>query len=324
MGMPSPRKLMRIIKEKYQAIDELKSFTGLVAILAMAAVVTPKFYLPQNLGLLLGQMSVIATAAIGEAFVILLGSIDLSVGSIIGLSNVLTAILISQYSYDPYAALFATIVVGGFIGLANGLLVTKGKIPSFIATLATLTAVRGIAYIITGGLNIPVYNEKFLSLNELTFGVPNIFWIYFVSLTILTIISELTRLGLYMRAIGSNEMAVRNLGIDNSGVKNLAFTFSGVMSALAGFMLGVRLGAGYPHSGMGYELDVIAAVVVGGISLTGGTGSLVATFIGALIMTSILNIMVLAGIGAFIQYIVRGAVLILAALAMRKAIAIIK
>ncbi|MCD6341545.1 MAG: ABC transporter permease [Thaumarchaeota archaeon] len=324
MKSNSMKTVFRILKEKYEAIDELKSLTGLIVLFLGAAVFTPKFYNPHNISLLLGQMSVIAMAAIGEAFVIIMGSIDLSVGSIIGLSNVLAAILISQYNYDPGAALFAVMTVGGFIGFLNGVLVTKGKIPSFIATLATLTAVRGIAYLISGGLNIPVYNEAFLSLNEVLFGVPIIFWIYLAALVVLSIFFELTRLGVYIRAIGSNELAVRNLGVDNSGMKNLAFTMSGVCSAIAGFMLGVRLGAGYPHSGIGYELDVIAAVVIGGVSLTGGTGSLIGTFIGALLLAALLNIMVLAGIGAFMQYVVRGIVLILAALAMRKMVAFVK
>ena len=317
-------RILHGIKEKYQSIDELKSLTGLIALFAAAAVFTPKFYLPQNLMMLLGQMSVMATSAIGEAFVILTGSIDLSVGSIIGLANVVSAILISQYNFSPYMALFTVMMIGGFIGLVNGVCVSKLKIPSFVVTLATLTIVRGAAYLISGGLNIPVYNEQFLALNEVLYGVPIIFWIYFTSLIAILIFFETTRLGLYTRAVGSNEIAVRNLGVDNDGIKNLAFTVSGLYSALAGFMLGVRLGAGYPHSGIGYELDVIAAVVVGGIALTGGSGSLIATFIGAMIMTSILNIMVLAGIGAFVQYVVRGVVLLLAALAMRRAGVIVK
>jgi len=317
-------RIFRDVKKKYQSIDELKSLSGLIAILAAAAVFTPKFYLPQNLTVLLGQMSVVATAAIGEAFVILTGCIDLSVGSIIGLANVVSAILISQYNFSPYMALFTVMVIGGFIGLVNGISVTKLKIPSFVVTLATLTIVRGATYLISGGLNIPVYNEQFLDLNEVFYGVPIIFWIYFVSLIVILIFFETTRMGLYTRAVGSNEIAVRNCGVDNNGIKNLAFTMSGLYSALAGFMLGVRLGAGYPHSGLGYELDIIAAVVVGGIALTGGSGSILATFIGAMIMTSILNIMVLAGIGAFVQYVVRGMVLILAALAMKRVGLIVK
>ena len=312
-------KLLTTIKEKYASIDELKSLTGFIGILILAAVVTPQFYLPQNITMLLGQVSVIAIAALGEAFVILSGSIDLSVGSIIGLANVVAAILIAQYNFSPYMALFSVMTIGGIIGLTNGIFVTRLRIPSFVVTLGTLTIVRGIAYIISGGLNIPVYNEEFLGLNEVLYGVPIIFWIYLIALAILTIFFEKTRLGLYVRATGSNELAVRNLGVDNSGVKNLAFVFSGVCSAIAGYVLGVRLGAGYPHSGLGYELDVIAAVVVGGVALTGGTGSLIATAIGAFIMTSILNIMVLAGIGGFMQYVVRGIILLVAALAMRRA-----
>jgi ribose/xylose/arabinose/galactoside ABC-type transport system permease subunit len=184
--------------------------------------------------------------------------------------------------------------------------------------------VRGIAYIISGGLNIPVYNDEFLRLNDVFYGIPIIFWIYLIALIILTVFFEKTRLGLYVRAIGSNELAVRNLGVDNSGVKNLSFVFSGICSAIAGYVLGVRLGAGYPHSGLGYELDVIAAVVVGGVALTGGTGSLIATTIGAFIMMSILNILVLAGIGGFVQYVVRGIILLIAALAMRRVVAFVK
>jgi len=311
--------LLTMIKEKYTSIDELKSLTGLVGILILAAVVTPQFYLPQNITILLGQASVIAIAALGETFVILSGSIDLSVGSIIGLANVVAAILIAQYNFSPHMALFSVMTIGGIIGLINGIFVTRLRIPSFVVTLGMLTVVRGIAYIISGGLNIPVYNEEFLRLNEILYGIPIIFWIYLVALIILTAFFERTRLGLYVRATGSNELAVRNLGVDNSGVKTLAFVFSGACSAIAGYVLGARLGAGYPHSGLGYELDVIAAVVVGGVALTGGTGSLIATAIGAFIMTSILNIMVLAGIGGFMQYVVRGIILLVAALAMRRA-----
>lgn len=317
-------RLLTVIKEKYAAIDELKSLTGFIGILIIAAIITPQFYLPQNITMLLGQVSVIAIAAIGEAFVILAGSIDLSVGSIIGLSNVVAAILISQYNFSPYMALFSVMTIGAMIGFSNGLLVTRLRIPSFVVTLATLTIVRGIAYIISGGLNIPVYNEEFLRLNEVLYGVPIIFWIYLATLLILIVFFEKTRMGLYIRAIGSNELAVRNLGVDNAGMKTLAFTFSGICSAIAGYVLGVRLGAGYPHSGLGYELDVIAAVVVGGVALTGGAGSLIATMIGAFIMTSILNIMVLAGVGGFMQYVVRGVILLVAALAMRRMVVFVK
>ncbi|MCR8455937.1 MAG: ABC transporter permease [Nitrososphaerota archaeon] len=317
-------RLITVVKEKYAAIDELKSLTGFVGILILAAIITPQFYLPQNITMLLGQVSVIAIAAIGEAFVILAGSIDLSVGSIIGLANVVAAILISQYNFSPYMALFSVMTIGGIIGFFNGLLVTRLRIPSFVTTLATLTIVRGIAYIISGGLNIPVYNEEFLKLNEVLYGVPIIFWIYLAALIILAVFFEKTRMGLYIRAIGSNELAVRNLGVDNAGMKSLAFMFSGICSALAGYVLAVRLGAGYPHSGIGYELDVIAAVVVGGVALTGGAGSLIATTIGAFIMTSILNIMVLAGVGGFVQYVVRGVILLVAALAMRRMVVFVK
>jgi len=318
------RALLGIIKEKYETMDELKSLSALIVLFVGASVFASTFFAEQNLSLLTGQMSVVAMASIGEALVILTGSIDLSIGSVIGLSNVVAAILISQYDFSIPMAMLAVVTVGGFIGLLNGILVTKGKIPSFIVTLGALTAVRGAAYIITKGLNIPVYNEEYLALNELVARLPGIFWIYIAFLIGLSLIFKYSRLGLYTRAIGSNEIAVRNLGIDNDGVKNLVFTLSGICSAIAGFMLGVRLGAGYPHSGLGYELDVIAAVVVGGVSLAGGSGSLVGTLIGAMIMASILNLMVLMGIGGFVQYLVRGLVLMLAALAMRRMLVFVK
>jgi len=318
------RKLLAIIKEKYQEMDELKSLSALVVIFAMGAAFSPEFFTTQNLGLLTGQMAVVAMASIGEGLVIIMGSIDLSVGSVMGLSNVLGAIIISRYNFSAPMAMLAVATVGGFVGLLNGIAVTKGKIPSFIVTLGTLTGIRGAAYLLSGGLNIPIYEKEFLALNELVVGIPKIFWIYAGFLIALSLIFKFTKLGLYIRAIGGNEIAVRNLGVDNEGVKTLAFTLSGICSAIAGFMLGVRLGAGYPHSGLGYELDVIAAVVVGGTSLVGGTGSLAGTLIGAVIMASILNLMVLMGISAFTQYVVRGVVLMLAALAMRRMVVSIK
>jgi len=318
------RKLLVMIKEKYREMDELKSLSALIAIFAMGALFSPEFFATQNLGLLSGQMAVVAMSSIGEGLVIIMGSIDLSVGSVMGLGNVLAAITIARYNFSAPMAMLTVATVGGFVGLLNGIAVTKGKIPSFIVTLGTLTGIRGAAYLISGGLNTPVYNKEFLALNELIAGVPGIFWIYAVFLIALSLIFKFTKLGLYIRAIGGNEIAVRNLGVDNEGVKTLAFTLSGICSAIAGFMLGVRLGAGYPHSGLGYELDVIAAVVVGGTSLIGGGGSLAGTFIGAIIMASILNLMVLMGISAFTQYVVRGVVLMVAALAMRRMVVSIK
>ena len=309
------------IKEKYQEIDEFKSLMALLAIFLMAISFAPHFFTGYNLGMLSGQMAVVATAAVGEAVVIMMGSIDLSVGSTIGLGNMITATALSQYYFSPEMAIFAAVIVGGLIGFLNGILVTKGKMPSFVATLATLTGVRGVAYIYSQGINIPIYNNDFLALGDLMLGIPKIFWIFLALLILSTLIFKFTRFGLYIHAIGGNETAARNLGIDVGGVKNLSFTFAGMFAGLAGAMMSVRLGAGYPHSGLGYELDVIAAVVVGGISLVGGSGSLIGGLIGATVMASILNLMVLMGIGAFIQYVARGLVLVVAALAMRGKIA---
>jgi len=300
-------------------LEESRPLIALAFLVFVAGIITPKFFSVNNFTAIMSSMAVVATASLGEALIMTMGSIDLSVGSQIGLGTLLSAALLAHYNFSFEMTLFTVLLVGTMVGFANGILVTKGRMPSFIITLATLSIIRGAIYLYSD-LNIPIFNPTFLALGGNVTMVPKIFGILLLSTIALYFFSRFFKIGLYIRAIGGNEVASRNMGIEADGVKNFVFTLAGLLCAMAGIMLASRLGASYPNAGYGYELDVIAAVVVGGVPLTGGRGSLIGVLAGAALLATIVNCMVLLNIAAFWQYVVKGTVLVVAATVYRGAL----
>ena len=285
----------------------------LIILFIFATIRYEYFFSPLNLINILRQVSMLGIVAIGMTFVILIGGIDLSVGSILAVAGVLAANL-SGYSLT--LCLLVPLVAGVFLGFMNGLIITRLKIIPFIATLAMMIGARGIAHISTGEISIRIkqLSSGFLILGRsYVFGIP-LPTIIFVSLIIIaSFISKYTKFGRSLYAIGGNEEAAIMMGVDVNRVKVIAYTISGGLAAFSGIILTSRLGAGQPVAGQGWELDAIAATVIGGTLLSGGTGKFSGTLLGVLIIGIITNILNMdRNLNTWWEHVVKGMVLLIA------------
>lgn len=291
--------------------DQLRA-VWMLAFVAIALVfATPLFLQPSNMLNVLLTAAVVALIAAGQTYVIILAEIDLSVGAVLGFSAITTASVISQYGV--VAGLAAGLAVGALAGLINGVLVTKAKMPSFIATLATMSIFAGLTLQFSQGNPVKVTNEAFLALGQGNLlGIPTPIWIMLVLGVLFGYILARTRYGRELYATGDNADAARLAGISTDRVKILAFMISGVLAATAGFILTARLGTAQPTAGTGLELAAIAAVIIGGTSLAGGRGALLGTLVGAVLLAMIDNGLNLLNVSPFLQSVVKGAVILLA------------
>ncbi|HLV09839.1 MAG TPA: ribose ABC transporter permease [Halanaerobiales bacterium] len=297
---------------------EIFPFAALLGLIVVASFLSPRFLTFVNLRNLLSQVAIIAVLAAGQTYVILTGGIDLSVGSVLAVSGAFTGFLIKTAGFNPYLGIFFGLLLGTICGLISGILVTKMKIPSFVATLAMMAAARGGALIITGGTPISIFPEELTSLASYWGPISGLAFIMLFIYIIGQFILSKTRYGRYIYAIGGNEEAARYTGVQADRVKLFVFAFSGFCAALGGIMMAARLDSAYPTAGEGFELDAIASAVLGGVSFAGGVGSLVGAFLGSLIMAGLNNILNLMRVSAFYQYIARGVVLALAAISLSK------
>lgn len=291
--------------------DQLRA-VWMLAFVAIALVfATPLFLQPSNMLNVLLTAAVVALIAAGQTYVIILAEIDLSVGAVLGFSAITTASVISQHGV--VAGLAAGLAVGALAGLINGVLVTKAKMPSFIATLATMSIFAGLTLQFSQGNPVKVTNEAFLALGQGNLlGIPTPIWIMLVLGVLFGYILARTRYGRELYATGDNADAARLAGISTDRVKILAFMISGVLAATAGFILTARLGTAQPTAGTGLELAAIAAVIIGGTSLAGGRGALLGTLVGAVLLAMIDNGLNLLNVSPFLQSVVKGAVILLA------------
>ena len=259
---------------------------------------------------ILRQISVVGIATVGMTMVILTGGIDLSIGSTLALTSVIMAKLLVA-GIGVFPALLITLIVGAFLGLLNAVLINKLKIPPLIATLGTITIYRGFAYIITGGVSVYGFPESFRVIGQGYLGpVPVPVIIQIVVYVIGFYILYKTPLGRHIYGIGSNEAASYLSGVNVSRVKYFVYIISGVLGAVAGIVTLSRINSGLPNAATGFELDVVTAVVLGGISVKGGEGHLFGSIIGCLIIGVLANGMVLIGIEEYYQMLVKGIVLI--------------
>lgn len=294
---------------------------GLLALIVLVSFLSPVFLTPGNLTNLLRQVSVNALIAFGMTFVILLGAIDLSVGSILAFSSAIMASLV--IGGTPYGlALLVAIMVGGLLGMVNGLVITVGKVAPFIVTLATMTVFRGATFIFTDGVPISGISRgnnifHFIG-RETVLGIPFPVIIMIVVFVLLFVLLHKTPFGRKVFAVGGNEKASRVVGINITQVKLWVFILSGALSALAGVIITSRLGSAQPNAGLSYELDAIAAVVLGGTSLSGGKGRMFGTFIGILIIGVLNNGLNILGVSSFYQEVAKGVVILIAVLLDRK------
>ena len=287
---------------------------GLILLFVVMSFATDSFLSVRNLLNVLDQMTVLGILAIGMTLVIVIGGIDLSVGAVLALSMMVMGWLANAHGWPFPLAILAALLVGGLCGLVSGLLVTRLKLPAFIATLALLSVTRGLANIITNGEQIVGYPEWFTNLAIIRhFG--------FLSATVALLIVLALATAAFLRyratgrslyAIGGSPEVARLAGISVRRVSTWVYVASGVLAGLAGVVLAARLDSSQPSAGTGYELDAIAAVVIGGASLAGGVGSVGGTIIGVFIIGILRNGLNLIGVSPFIQQIIIGVVIAIA------------
>lgn len=285
----------------------------LCAFLALNPATRDSFCTTRNLFNVLRQLSTNLYLACGMTMVIILGGIDLSVGSVIALSGCIAAGSVARYDLPIPAAILVGILAGAVVGAFNGLVVAKTTIPAFIVTLATMNIAKGLAYVYTGGSPVRVVNNKWQFLGAGYIGpVPTPVVLLVLILIITSLIMNKTRLGRHIYAVGGNPQAAEFSGINVQRVKFLVHAFTGVMAGIAGVVLASRMYSGQPTAGEGAEMDAIAAVVVGGTSMQGGSGKIGGTIIGGLIIGVLNNGLNLMNVNSFWQYVVKGIVILLA------------
>ena len=298
---------------KASAMNYARQFGTLIGFVLLCAflwILTPHFLTPSNLLIVLQQTSINAIIAVGMTFVIITAGIDLSVGSMVAVSGVVLASALHAGLPLPIAIL-AGLAVGTVCGIVNGIVVVWGGLPPFIATLGMMSVARGAALVYTGGRSISGFDSsfRFLATGEVArIPVPVLITIgiYLIAAFVL----NKTRHGLYVYAIGGNEEAARLSGINVRFHKASVFALSGLMSGVAALILTAKLDAAQPIAGITYELDAIAATVIGGTSLMGGEGRLSGTFLGALIMGVLRNGLNLLLVPSYHQQVIIGAVII--------------
>ena len=294
----------------------LRQYGGIViALIILCTVFTianSRFLSLANFMNIFQQVAVVAIAAFGMTWVILLGEIDLSVGSIIAVAGMVGAQSLALGTGFP-AALLITIIAGAILGAVNGLLTARLLLPSFIVTVATMSIYRGLVSLPTGGAPLMISDPNWQAIGASHFlGVPLIIWILLVLFLANHIALSMTVFGRETYLTGGNREAALYSGIRVNRIKIIIFTLSGIMSAIAGILLSSRLYSAQTNAGLSYELDAIAAAVLGGTSLSGGVGTMPGTLIGALIIGVLNNGMNMLSVPYFYQLIVKGVVIIIA------------
>jgi ribose/xylose/arabinose/galactoside ABC-type transport system permease subunit len=302
------------LRELLQRFGLIISFLLLCIVLAL---LSDRFLTVSNAVNVLRQSSINGIIAVGMTFVILTAGIDLSVGATLALSTVVTANLLQQ-SIPVLLAVLIGLALGAVLGLLNGLIITKARVPPFVATLGMMTVARGLALTYTQGRPITGLPDAFRFIGTGSLG-PIPMPIVIAGLTFLVgwVLLKRTRMGEYIYAIGNNPVAARYAGIATDSYVTFVYVLAGLLSALAGMILVARLNSAQPTAGIAYEFDAIAAVVVGGTSFAGGEGSLGGTLLGVLVIAVINNGLNLLNVSSFYQPVVTGIVIALALLIYR-------
>lgn len=311
------------VKRKFEykeMLSKLGPLLALIVLIIFVSILSPSFLSLTNLMNLMRQVSTNALIAFGMTFVIITGGIDLSVGSTLALSSAIMAGMIVN-GIDPLIAMTVSLIAGFILGAVNGLLITKGKLVPFIATLATMTIYRGATLVLTDGKPITGLDETFIFQfmgRGYFFGIPFPIVITLVVFALLFVLLHKMSFGRKTFAIGGNEKASFIAGVKSNKIKIFVYSISGVLASLAGIILTSRLNAAQPTAGESYEMDAIASVVLGGTSMSGGKGRIFGTLIGALIIGTLNNGLNLLGVSTFYQQIVKGIVIIIAVLIDRR------
>ncbi|MGD9807145.1 MAG: ribose ABC transporter permease [Deferribacterales bacterium] len=305
-----------------EMLIKFRPLLGLIILAVIVSLISPRFLTVNNIMNVLRQTSINAVIAAGMTFVILTGGIDLSVGSILAICGAVSAFMIA-HDYGVAVSLFTTLSLGTILGMLAGVAITKGKVQPFIATLVGMTLLRGATLVFTDGKPISTGYEEAADIyawfgTGYIFGIPVPVVLMIAVFAVSYYVLKHTRFGRYVYAIGGNEEASRLSGVRVSRVKIAVYAISGLTAAIAGIILTSRLSSAQPTAGAGYELDAIAAVVLGGTSLAGGLGTIFGTFTGALIIGILNNALNLMNVSSYYQMIAKGAVILIAVLMDRK------
>ncbi len=305
--------------KKLTSLNEIGLIIGLVALIVMFSSVSPVFFTLDNIINVIRQISILGIMSIGMTMVIVVGEIDLSVGSTYGMTAMLTAVLMSM-GLSIVLSVVIALSVGVLVGLANGVLSTYFRIPSLIATLGMLNVIRGASLMMTGGLPIALTervtqdpglpNFLFLGSGKLLGIIPSLVIAFIIICFVGYLIYRKTILGFHMRAVGGNAAAAIVAGINARKVKIIAFAILGLLSAFGGILNFAFLANVQGTMGEGLELNVIAATIIGGASLKGGEGSILGTILGVLIIGILRNGLILIGVSAFLQITLIGVIII--------------
>jgi ribose transport system permease protein len=302
-------------------VQRLLAFGALLVMVVVFSLLSPNFLKFDNIVGILLATSVNGILALGVTFVIVTGGIDLSLGTVMTLSAVITGVLITNMGLPIPVGIAGGILTGGLAGLVNGVLIARFRIPSFIVTLGMLNVAKGLALVISG--LSPIYFNDTPSFNQGAMGsligsvvpglaIPNVVLVLFGAAVVASLILSRTILGRYTFALGSNEEATRLSGVHVSAWKTAVYVVCGMFAGLAGVVIAARLNSAQPSLGQGYELDAIAAAVIGGTSLSGGEGTILGTVIGAFIISTLTNGLRILSVPQEWQTVVTGGIVILA------------
>lgn len=296
-------------------VRDVLPLAALLALVVFFSVRAEAFLTAANLTLISGQAGILLLASLGATLVIVAGSVDLSVGSIALLTGAVVASLINDGLGNPFVVLLIAIAVGAAIGLLNGVVFAYGRVPSFIATLGTLSLFAGIGLTILQGSTINFTNQgiRDLAIGQFIPNVQNAALIALLALAVVWFFARRTRFGLYVYAVGGNEKVVELAGVKTRRVKVLILVVSGITAGVAGLLLTAQLGAAGPTLGSQILLDSVAAIVIGGTALSGGVGGVGRTVLGVLILTVLSNGLNQIGAADYTQTIIKGLVIIVAA-----------
>lgn len=286
----------------------------LAVVFLILGTISPSLFTPYALSSWISTATPIALMAAGEMVVLIVGGIDLTLAATVGFTSCLTAGLLYYNNWPVVITIIFIILVGALIGFMNGLIIVKGKLLSFIVTIATGVAIRGATLIYTKGTSIPGTSEAFISAFTGTFlGIPYYFFLALIVLALLSVVLKTTKFGRYLYAIGGNEIAARTIGINVDRLRVIAFMIAGVLYALGGIVLAAQFDCGWPQAATGWEMDGIAASVIGGGSFFGGQGIPFGAIPGALALDLITKFLVTKGVDPYWQYVFKGLLVVLVA-----------
>lgn len=296
-----------------EVVKKYAIFVAFIALLVLFSIASPNFLTVKNFMSVARQASMSGVASVGILFVLLLGGIDMSIGSSVSLVCVLCAMLMVNFNVHPLLASLVSILIATLVGLVNGFFVSTLGIPAFISSLAFMRILSGIAFLISGGMPIYGFSENFRLLGQGYVGfIPIPVIIMIVCFAIGSFILNQTTFGRYIYAVGGNEEAAKLSGIQTGTVKYAVYGLSGTFAALAGLIMLARLGSGQASAGDGFEFEVITAAVLGGTSISGGSGKISGVIVGVLFMAFLNNGLVLMNVNAYVQKVIIGCVLLIA------------